>query len=159
MGLMVVALTLGGAYGLPGAVLGATVHALAKALLFASVAAPEAGGESLTDARGLASRHPLAATGFVVGALAVCGVPPTLGFAAHWRMFSAVASSPGLLFALAATAMLSVAVYARAVTRFWWGGEVEPEGRFGGRVQNAALLVLMVILLALGAGGRILWAQ
>jgi formate hydrogenlyase subunit 3/multisubunit Na+/H+ antiporter MnhD subunit len=75
-----------GVYGLPGAMLGTTVHALAKALLFASAAAPEADGEVLTDARGLASRYPLSAVGFVVGALAVVGDPPTLGYAAHWRI-------------------------------------------------------------------------
>ena len=160
MGLMVVALTLGGTYGLPGAVLGATVHALAKALLFASVAAPEAGGESLTDARGLASRHPLAATGFVVGALAVCGVPPTLGFAAHWRIFSAAAAdSLPMLATLALGAMLMVAIYARAITLFWWGPEISPHpaapsySRF---MLGAAVVLLALALLVTGFWPRLL---
>jgi multicomponent Na+:H+ antiporter subunit D len=93
---------------------------LAKALLFASTAAPEADGEVLTDARGLASRYPLAAVGFVVGALAVIGVPPTLGYAAHWRIFSAAAASSLPMFAaMVSGAMLMVATYARAITLFW----------------------------------------
>jgi multicomponent Na+:H+ antiporter subunit D len=160
MGLMVVALTLGGAYGLPGAVLGATVHALAKALLFASVAAPEAGGESLTDARGLASRHPLAATGFVVGALAVIGVPPTLGYAAHWRIFSAAAAdSLPMLAAMALGAMLMVTIYARAITLFWWGPEISPHpatpsySRF---MLGAAVVLLALALLVTGFWPRLL---
>jgi multicomponent Na+:H+ antiporter subunit A len=160
MGLMVVALTLGGAYGLPGAVLGATVHALAKALLFASVAAPEAGGEALTDARGLASRHPLAAAGFVVGALAVIGAPPTLGYAAHWRIFSAAASdSLPMLAAMALGVMLMVAIYARAITLFWWGPEISPHpvaSSYSRFMLAAAVVLLALVLLATGFWPRLL---
>jgi multicomponent Na+:H+ antiporter subunit A len=160
MGLMVVALTLGGAYGLPGAVLGATVHALAKALLFASVAAPEAGGEALTDARGLASRHPLAAVGFVVGALAVIGVPPTLGYAAHWRIFSAAAAESLPVFAiLVSGAMLMVAIYARAITLFWWGPENSPHPAapsYNRLLLGAAVVLLALALLAYGFWPRLL---
>jgi multicomponent Na+:H+ antiporter subunit A len=160
MGLMVVALTLGGAYGLPGAVLGATVHALAKALLFASVAAPEAGGEALTDARGLASRHPLAAAGFVVGALAVIGVPPTLGYAAHWRILSAAAAdSLPMLAAMALGAMLMVAIYARAITLFWWGPEISPHSAapsYNRLMLGAAVVLLALALLATGFWPRLL---
>ena len=61
MGLLTAGVVLGGQYGLAGAMLGAAVHAIGKALLFASVAGPEAEGERLRNARGLASRHPLAA--------------------------------------------------------------------------------------------------
>ena len=140
--------------------LGASVHALAKALLFASVAAPEAGGESLTDARGLASRHPLAATGFVVGALAVIGVPPTLGYVAHWRIFSAAAAdSLPMLAAMALGAMLMVAIYARAIALFWWGPEISPHpappsySRF---MLGAAVVLLALALLVTGFWPRLL---
>jgi formate hydrogenlyase subunit 3/multisubunit Na+/H+ antiporter MnhD subunit len=157
MGLLVVALAVGGRYGLAGAALGATVHALAKALLFASVAGPEADGASLVDARGLASRHPVAGAGFVVGALAVLGVPPTLGYAAHWRIFAAVAGNVPLLAALAAAAMLSVAVYARAIALFWWGGagNVSEDPR----AYNRPLLAAAVVLLALALLVAGFWPQ
>jgi multicomponent Na+:H+ antiporter subunit D len=159
MGLMVVALTLGGVYGLPGAMLGATVHALAKALLFASTAAPEADGEALTDARGLASRHPLAAVGFVVGALAVIGVPPTLGYAAHWRIFSAAAASSLPMFAaMVSGAMLMVAIYARAITLFWWGPETStyPASSYNRFLLGAAVVLLALALLVTGFWPRLL---
>jgi formate hydrogenlyase subunit 3/multisubunit Na+/H+ antiporter MnhD subunit len=158
MGLLVVSLVLGGEYGLAGAALGATVHALAKALLFASVAGPEAEGAPLVDARGLASAHPLAAAGFLVGALSVLGVPPTLGYAAHWRIFAAVAGSPPLLAALAGAAMLAVATYARAIALFWWGTGSPPPPERGYRrpVLGAAVVLLTLALLAAGLWPRLL---
>jgi len=157
MGLLVVALAVGGKYGVAGAALGATVHALAKALLFASLAGPEAGSASLVDARGLASRYPVAGAGFVVGALAILGIPPTLGYAAHWRIFAAVAGNVPLLAALAAAAMLSVAVYARAIALFWWGGagNVSEDPR----AYNRPLLAAAVVLLALALLVAGFWPQ
>ena len=147
LGLLTVALSIGGRYGVAGAALGAAVHALGKSLLFVSVSAPEAAGERLCGARGLAGRHPVAAAGFIVGALSILGVPPTYGYAAHWRLFAALASRPGLLAVCSLAAMLSVAVYARAFAVFWWGpsdGEVRVEEVRG----NAGFLVLAIVLLA-----------
>lgn len=123
MGLMTLALATGGAFGASGAALGAGAHALAKALLFVSLSGPEADGERLVDARGLAARHPAAAAGFLIGSLSVLGVPPTFGYVAHWRIFASVAGNGPLLAVCCAAAMLSVAVYARAIASFWWGGE------------------------------------
>jgi formate hydrogenlyase subunit 3/multisubunit Na+/H+ antiporter MnhD subunit len=156
MGLLVAAVALGGRYGLEGAALGAMVHAVAKALLFATLVAPEADGVPLIDARGLASRYPIAATGFVVGALSVLGVPLTLGYAAHWRIFVAISGSAWLLVALALAAMLSVAVYARAIALFWWGAELAPASP---RAYSRPVLatVLIVLMLALVAAG--IWPQ
>jgi multicomponent Na+:H+ antiporter subunit A len=159
MGTLTLALALGGRFGLEGAILGAAVHALAKALLFITIAVPEAAGTSLKGARGLAARYPVPASGFLVGALAVVGVPLTLGFRAHWRVFCAADASSGLLTALAAVAMLSLAVYARAIARFWWGGESTEPSRPGSPVLTAAIVILMGVLLVLGLGGRILWAR
>jgi formate hydrogenlyase subunit 3/multisubunit Na+/H+ antiporter MnhD subunit len=161
MGLLVVALVLGGAYGLQGAALGAIVHALAKALLFASLAGPEADGVPLVDARGLASRYPIAATGFVVGALSVLGVPATLGYTAHWRIFVAVAAAgqPWLLLVLAGAAMLSVAVYARAIALFWWGPEVVPHNAQDRRAYNRPTMAVSLILLALALLATGIWPR
>ncbi len=160
MGMLVVALCVGGQYGWKGAAIGATVHALAKALLFTSVAAPEADKARLVDARGLAWRHPVAAGGFAVGALAIVGVPPTLGYAAHWRIFTSVAESVPLLAVFAGAAMLCVAIYARAIALFWWG-EPQEEAVTAGATYNrtllaAAVVLLVVTLLATGIWPRLL---
>jgi multicomponent Na+:H+ antiporter subunit A len=157
MGLLAAAVVLGGEYGLAGATLGAATHALGKALLFASVAGPEAEGERMRNARGLAVRHPLAGAGFVVGALAVLGVPPTLGYAAHWRIFAAAGGNPLLLTALAGAAMLSVAMYGRAIALFWWGAPDTPPPVE--RAYNRTLLAAAVVLLALGLLAAGLWPQ
>jgi multicomponent Na+:H+ antiporter subunit D len=154
MGMLVVAVCIGGQYGWQGAAIGAAVHALAKALLFTSVAAPEADQARLVDARGLASRHPVAAAGFAVGALAIVGVPPTLGYAAHWRIFISVAGSIPLMTIFAGSAMLCVATYARAIALFWWG---EPQGEsdtacatYNRPLLTVAVMLLVAILLVTG---------
>lgn len=154
MGMLLMAVTLGGPLGLQAAALGAAVHALAKALLFASVSAPEGDGLPLADARGLAATYPLPAAGFLVGAFAVVGVPPTLGFLAHWRLFTALAPAPALFFPVVAAAMLLVAIYARAICVFWWGGDGEDSPRPIPPALSAAILLLMTVLVATGLLGR-----
>jgi NADH:ubiquinone oxidoreductase subunit 2 (subunit N) len=42
---------------------------------------------SRTDARGLATRYPVSAAGFLAGMLAMLGIPPLLGFAGRWRLY------------------------------------------------------------------------
>lgn len=151
MGFLLVAVSLG---SMTGALLGAAVHAMAKALLFASVAAPESEGAALINPRGLASWYPLAAAGFVVGSLSILGVPPTLGYAAHWRVFTVVSENPLLFAVLIGAVMLSVAVYARAIALFWWGAEpVEVKAaipRYSRLTLGIALTVLMTALIIAG---------
>jgi multicomponent Na+:H+ antiporter subunit D len=153
MGCLLLGVTLGGELGLTGAVLGATVHALAKTLLFASLSVVEGEGPPTLDRRGLAARYPLSGAGFLVGALAVLGVPPTLGYAAHWRLYSAAAQVgwPFLAVLLLATS-LAVLAYARVVAVCWWGpGEAGHEKARGEPVAvRAALVGLSVILVLVG---------
>lgn len=158
MGLLLAALVLGGKVGIEGATLGVAAHALAKALLFASVSGPETEGAKLSDARGLASRHPVAGAGFVLGALAVTGVPPTLGYEGHWRIFTTVAANPVLLALLAGAAMLSVAVYARAIALFWWGEEDGPPAP-ALKTYNRPLLAIALLLLVLAVLGLGIWPR
>lgn len=122
-GFILIGVTVGGSLGLTGAVIGASVHALAKALLFTSVSAAETDGAITLASRGIARQHPLAAAGFVAGSLAALGVPPTVGFAGHWRLYSAALSvSPAILACLVLATMLSVLAYARIIALVWWGG-------------------------------------
>lgn len=122
-GFILVGLTVGGEIGLKGAIIGIAAHALAKSLLFSSVAAAENEGAVTLASRGLARRHPLASAGFVAGSLAALGVPPTIGYAGHWRLYSSALSvSPWLLAALVVATVLSVLAYTRFIARVWWGG-------------------------------------
>ncbi len=141
MGYLILGVTIGGQLGLTGAALGVTVHALAKALLFSSLTKIESDGEPLTlNTSGMAVRYPLSGAGFLIGAFAMLGIPPTLGYAARWRLYGA-ANEAGFVFLvvlLVATA-LAVLAYARVIALYWWGSGKE------GKKREPASLVLVVI--------------
>jgi NADH:ubiquinone oxidoreductase subunit 5 (subunit L)/multisubunit Na+/H+ antiporter MnhA subunit len=129
--------------GMKGAMIGAAVHALAKALLFVSLAAPEADGALTDNSRGLASRYPLSATAFLVGMLAVLGVPPTLGFADRWRLFETAAQSgKWILLAFVLSSMFALLAYVLALGRVWWG----PREEDGTVTHNEPLLLCLTVV-------------
>ena len=108
--------------GITGAIVAAATHALAKALLFVCLSAPEADGALDGTHTGLATYYPVSTFGFLLGMLAMLGVPPTLGFIGRWRLY-AVALKIG--WPLAAVFILSsifaLVAYVLALTRIWWG--------------------------------------
>jgi len=127
-GFLVLGVALAAPFGLAGAAAGAAADALAKGLLFVSLASAEATEGSLTLAtRGVARRHPLAAAGFVAGSLAALGIPFTAGWAGHWRIYATAFTSgwPYLALLIVAT-ILSVLAYVRAIALVWWGGDDAP---------------------------------
>jgi len=141
-----VALTAGGALGLKAALLGAAVHSLAKALLFSSLIAPEVEGPLSLSRGGLAKRYPLSAFGFLVGALAMLGVPPTLGFVARWRIYLAAYGFGAWAIAVLMLATgLAVLAYSRALVRVWWG----PADADSSTGREALPLAIVMVILAL----------
>ena len=112
----------------------------------------------MVNPRGFASQHPLACVGFVVGALAVLGVPFTVGYAGHWRIFSTVAGNVPLFVILAGSAMLNVAMYGRAIAVFWWGSEIpaQCERRYSRVVLGASIVLLALAALIAGIWPRVL---
>jgi NADH:ubiquinone oxidoreductase subunit 5 (subunit L)/multisubunit Na+/H+ antiporter MnhA subunit len=151
MGVLLLGVTLGGDLGTAGAGLGLAVHALAKALLFSSLSFAEVMGPVTLGSRGLSVRFPVAGAGFLLGALAVLGVPPTLGYAAHWRLYSAAAStSPLLLGVLMLSTAMALLSYARVVACCWWGPcENEADGGEPA-LQRLAIVGLGTVLLIAG---------
>ncbi len=141
--------------GAQGALIAASTHALAKALLFICLSAPEAAGELNSEPVALATRYPVSAFGFLFGMLAMLGVPPMLGFVGRWRLYSAalaIGKVPLALFILSST--FALIAYALALARNWWGppGENAPpasEPREPFALQ-AAIVVLVVLLVAAG---------
>jgi multicomponent Na+:H+ antiporter subunit D len=159
MGYLLLGVTLGGELGLTGAMLGATVHVLAKALLFASLSAPEIVKTPTLNMRGMAMLYPISGAGFLLGMLAMLGVPPTLGYAARWRLYAvANQASPWLLAVFMLATILAILAYARVIARFWWGsrGDVPaPEPQLASQPReplplSMALVGLSVILLLTG---------
>ena len=141
--------------GVQGAIIAASTHALAKALLFISLAAPEAAGELESEPVALAMRYPVSAFGFLFGMLAMLGVPPTLGFVGRWRLYTAALDMghvPLALFLL--SSIFALIAYAMALARNWWGppGENTPPASVAREpfALKAAIVVLVVLLVAAG---------
>ena len=140
--------------GQNGAIIAASTHALAKALLFISLAAPEADGALAGEPVALAVRYPVSAFGFLFGMLAMLGIPPTLGFIGRWRLYSAafeVGVCPLTIFIL--SSILALIAYTLALTRNWWGPPPESPPQAAAReplLIQAVIVVLVAILLAAG---------
>jgi hydrogenase-4 component B len=103
-------------------------HAAFKGLLFlgAGAVAHGAGTRNLEEMGGLIKRMPWTAVAFLVGSLAIAGLPPLNGFVSEWLTFQALLQTPrlpraelNLVFAvgiagLALTAGLAMACFVRA---------------------------------------------
>lgn len=153
MGFLLLGLLASTQIGIEGAMFGAAVHALAKALLFISLSTPEADGSLAKGMTGLASRYPVSAAGFLLGMLTVLGVPPTFGFIGRWRIYATAAQAgPHLLALFLLASMLALLAYVRALTRFWWGPSSEENLNCEKEpvLLRIAILGLMAILLAGG---------
>ena len=145
-------------FGQTGAIVAASTHALAKALLFICLAAPEADGALDAEPVALAARYPVSAFGFLFGMLAMLGVPPTLGFLGRWRLYSAAFEAgawPLTIFIV--SSILALIAYTLALTRNWWGPPPKPEIDAPPQTQarepfaiKAAIVVLVAILLVGG---------
>ena len=140
--------------GTEGALIAASVHALAKALLFTCLAAPEAAGELANEPVALATRYPVSAFGFLFGMLAMLGVPPTLGFIGRWRLYSsalAIGRLPLAIFIL--SSIFALIAYAMALARNWWGppgDNAPPPAAREPFALKAAIVALVVLLVAAG---------
>jgi multicomponent Na+:H+ antiporter subunit A len=140
--------------GIEGAVIAASTHALAKALLFICLAAPEADGALAAEPVALATRYPVSAFGFLFGMLAMLGIPPMLGFIGRWRLYSAayaVGFCPLTIFIV--SSILALIAYTLALTRNWWGPPPDPPPQAVARepfLIKAVIVVLVAILLIAG---------
>lgn len=80
------------AVGLLAATLQAVAHAVAKSSLFSSLAFVEqaTGTDELDALRGIGRRFRSAGAAFAAGALALAGLPPTIGFVSEWFILEAL---------------------------------------------------------------------
>ena len=128
VGFLLLGLTSMRVFGSSGVLFAAATHALAKALLFASLCGPEDGGALEGNHTGLALRYPVSAFGFLFGMLAMLGVPPTLGYMGRWRLYeTALQIKPLLLAAFILSSAFALIAYVLALTRVWWGPAHEPD--------------------------------
>lgn len=148
--------------GLGGALLHVWNHAQFKSLLFfvAGTVIHAAGTRRMDLLGGLARRMPLTAILFVVGAVAICGLPPLNGFASEWLLYMGLfrTLSPHETSALAGAAMsavglamigaLAVACFVKLLGTVFLGTPRSPVARQA-HDPHAAML-LPIAALALG---------
>jgi multicomponent Na+:H+ antiporter subunit D len=110
--------------GVAGASYHLVNHGVFKALLFlcAGAVVHATGLTKLSDLGGLTRRQPLLCAGFVVGALAIAGVPPLNGYASLGLIHEGFADQPQLL----AFALIAQVVTIAALGRAAWLGFLRP---------------------------------
>jgi hydrogenase-4 component B len=148
---------------LAGGLLHVWNHGLFKALLFlgAGAAIHATHTREIEQMGGLARRMPWIAAGFLLGAIAICGLPPLNGFMSEWLLYLASLSSVSQLHAawtwlllilvapaLALTGALAVACFVKAFGAVYLG---VPRSSGAATATNAPLL-MRVALLPLAAG-------
>jgi NADH:ubiquinone oxidoreductase subunit 2 (subunit N) len=156
--LLLAVLSLNGVFGIKGGLIAASTHSLAKALLFTCLSAPEADGALEGEPKGLAVRYPVAAFGFLIGMLAMLGIPPTLGYIGRWRLYETALQIGWPLAAIfILSSIFALIAYVMALTRVWWGPPDEPHPESDPPhpkrepfVLRAVIVALVVVLLAAG---------
>ncbi len=103
-------------------------HALAKALLFLGAGAVifRTGTRNMEELGGLARRMPVTAGTFILGSLAISGVPPFNCFWSELTIYAACIASGNILNILGAVVMVvmsavALAFYIRAINRVFFG--------------------------------------
>ena len=159
---------LGTSYGLPvmavvgmtGGLLHVMNHALFKSLLFmgAGTASHAAGTREMDRLGGLARRMPMTAVAFLVGAAAICGLPPLNGFVSELLVFlgafhgaaagsAQAAAAAGLVVAsLALIGGLAVACFTKVFGISFLGEPRTPAA--AAAIEGGPALVVPALLLA-----------
>ena len=98
--------------GLAAGLLHMVFHALIKITLFLAAGAymEKCHLESIQDLRGLGKNMPLTSLVFVIGGLALTGIPPLLGFVSKWALASSAVAQGGLLPYLGLAALIISAI-------------------------------------------------
>jgi len=138
--------------GYQGAIIAATTHALAKALLFICLSAPEADGALDSEHTGLITRYPVSAFGFLFGMLAMLGIPPMLGYLGRWRLYeTAVQIGWPLAAVFILSSIFALIAYVLALTRVWWGPPHEPSPHPAPPHPTSEPFVLQAVIVVLVA--------
>jgi multicomponent Na+:H+ antiporter subunit D len=149
--------------GVAAALVYALNHSVAKATLFllSGTVEDRVGSDRFDDLGGLTDHAPVAAGVFLVGGLALVGIPPLVGFFGKLFVFdtagrtvAAAGTGGDLALAVAlAGGGLSIAYVSRAWNRGFWGEatpQVEDATWPSGRLVVVGLLALAVLALGIG---------
>lgn len=151
--------------GMAGALLHVLNHALFKSLLFLGAGAVDhaCGTRQLDRLGGLAKRMPVTTACFLIGAAAICALPPFNGFVSEYLVYlglfhgtvSGWTWALAGLVALALTGGLALACFAKAAGIVFLGEPRTPaaaQAHECGPSERAAMAVLAGCCLAIGLG-------
>jgi len=166
MGYLFIGLASANPVGVTGSIMHYISHGLGKAALFLSVGAimHQTGIRDIRKLGGLASRMPISALAFFIGAMNIAGIPPTVGFVSKFMIFMG-AFAPGVHgasteFILALVAILSTALTVgytmMAMRRIFYGPLPEHlEGvKEADLYMTIPMLLLCLLSIILGAYPR-----
>ena len=154
MGYVLAGVALGTYLGAFGGLFHLLNHALIKALLFMAAGAViyATGARRVSNLGGLASRMPVTAACFLIGALAIAGFPPFNGFLSKLTVYLALADS-GLWWAVGVavfTSLVTLAAFIRPAYRVFWASPAAQDAAvMTAKEVPAALLAPMVALAAI----------
>jgi len=131
MGYLFIGLASGSPIGVTGSMLHYVSHGLGKAILFLSIGMVihNTGIRDIRQLGGLAAKMPLTALGFLIGALNIAGIPPTVGFTSKLMIFLGAVSqgsasiSAELILALVAliSTVLTIGYTLYTMRRIFYG--------------------------------------
>lgn len=160
---------LGVGWGTPLALVAALVfafnHALIKSamLMLAGAMASRAAVKSASFkvVTGVGKYHPLAGGLFLLGGIALAGIPPTNGFLSKLLIFwSGVESANYLPLAIAGVASILTLTYViRAFVRVWFEPNLEVKPKAGDSLLAPALLIALSLFLGIWSQPLIVLAQ
>lgn len=147
--------------GFAGGLLHVLNHSIFKSLLFmgAGVVLHRTGSRSIDALGGLLKKMPVTGVTFLVGALAICGLPPFNGFVGEFLIYlgsfeGIAAETPVLALSLLAIVGLAVigglalACFSKVVGVVFQGEARSPAARTAGEKGGAAMLPPMIALAA-----------
>lgn len=130
-------------------------HALMKGGLFLVVAciSYRIGSTKIEDMRGLGRRMPLTMGAFVVGGLAIIGVPATVGFVSKWYLVLGAMEKGwnGIAFLILGSSLLAVVYVWRVVEVAYFGGRDEDGKAAELESCEAPLSMLLPTMLVIGS--------
>ena len=152
IGYMTLGLSFVSVTGLTGGLVHLFNHALMKGGLFLAVAclAIRVGSAHIDDLRGLGRHMPWSGAAFVVGGLAMIGVPGTVGFISKWYLVqAAIEKGQWWVAALIMVSSLLAVVYIWRIVEVLYF-EPRPEGE-SGRIPEAHRRMLLPTWVLIGA--------